>query len=334
MTLTIDSFCHIITPKFKEILLGVPKLAGLRSTIEDQRAHWDLDYRFKIMDRYPGYLQILSQVTTPIEAHLEPKEAIEIARIGNDEMAELVLKYPQYFIAAVATLPMNDMDAALDETDRAIQELNFKGILIWTPTNGKPLDSPEFMPLYEKMSQYNLPIIIHPTRPTSMADYPAVEKESKYRMSAAWGWPYETTLAMTRLVFAGVLEKYPDLKILTHHAGGMVPYLSGRIKGYWDMWEVRHRVPWKQGLRKPLIDYFHMFYCDTAVYDNTAALMCADAFFGTDHVLYGSDMPYDSQSGERQIRETIEAVGKMDISDSDKKKIMEDNARSIFRLPI
>ena len=149
-------------------------------------------------------------------------------------MAELVLKYPDRFLAGVACLPMNDMDAALTETDRAITDLGLKGVLIYTPINDKPLDAPEFIPLYEKMCQYNLPILIHPMRNPDYPDY-RTENASKYRVYNTFGWPYETTVAMTRIVFSGILEKYPNLKFVTHHCGGMVPYLAERIKQFYDL---------------------------------------------------------------------------------------------------
>jgi predicted TIM-barrel fold metal-dependent hydrolase len=157
------------------------------------------------MDEYEGLTQVLTLASPPIEKAVDTKEAIELSRMANDEMAELVQKYPDRFIGAVASLPMNDPDSALKEVDRAIQELNFKGIQIFTPINGKPLDQPEFMPLYEKMSQYELPIWIHPNRDREVPDY-ASEDHSKYWIFSMFGWPYETTAAMTRLVFGGYWE--------------------------------------------------------------------------------------------------------------------------------
>ena len=164
-----------------------------------------------------------------VEEIAAPRTAVDLARLANDEMAELVLKYPDRFVAGVACLPMNDMDAALQETDRAINDLRLRGVLIYTPINDKPLDSPEFIPLYEKMSQYDLPILIHPMRNPDYPDY-RTENESKYRVYNTFGWPYETTVAMTRIVFSGILEKYPNLKFVTHHCGGMVPYLVRKDK--------------------------------------------------------------------------------------------------------
>lgn len=330
--LKIDIYPHIVPKKYKAALY---KAFGREApTVEAIPTLWDLDYRFRITDKYPGYVEVLNLSGGPVEiATSDPKQAVELAKIGNDELAELVNKYPEHFVGAVATLPLNDIDAALREIDRAIKELRLRGILLWSPIKDKPLDSPEFMPIYEKMSNYNLPILIHPWREFTTPDY-ATEKTSKYMMWSVWGWPYETTLAMTRLVFSGVFDKYPNLKFVTHHAGAMVPFFAQRIAGYWDYVETRLKRNYKAGLRRPLVDYFRLFYNDTAIYGNTPGLMCAYSFFGAEHLLFGTDIPYDSQNGNRYIRDTIAAIDQMDISPEDKKKIYEDNARSLFQLPV
>jgi aminocarboxymuconate-semialdehyde decarboxylase len=274
---------------------------------------------------------VLTLGAPPVEAVSGPKEARELARIANDSIAELVAKYPDRFLAGVASLPMNDMEAALEEADRAIRDLNLKGIQICSSINGKPLDSSEFFPLYEKMASYDLPIWIHPGRGVKTPDYPD-EKISKYQIWAIFGWPYETTAAMTRLIFSGVLNRYPSLKIITHHCGAMVPYFAERIDSACDMAETM-KEPVKQALTKPPLDYYRMFYNDTAVSGSRSALMCAYDFFGPEHILFGTDMPMDNEYGARQVRKTIEAIEGMDIPDRDKRLIFEENARRLLRLP-
>lgn len=329
--LKIDAFTHIMPPKYRAALYK--QLGRNLYGVDEMTTLYDLEARFRLMDKYPGYLQVPNVVGQLDSTMAPPAKTAELARIANDELAELVDKYPERFAAGVAILPLNDMDAALKETDRAIKELRLRGILLWTSADGKPLDSPEFLPLYEKMSQYNLPILFHPGRSSSVPDYTS-ENKSKYAIHAVWGWPYETTVAMTRLVFGGVLEKYPNLKFVTHHAGAMVPYFAGRIAGYWDFTETRLKQNFKQGLTRAPVEYFRQFYGDTALYGNTPGLMCAHAFFGTEHLLFGTDMPFDSQYGERYIRDTIAAIEEMDIPEPDRKKIFEDNARRLFRLPV
>lgn len=330
----IDIFAHILPAKYKEVLYKVaPTGFYIQNVIDSLPTLFDLDYRFKIMDKFEGLMQVLTISAPPVEMIADAKKAVELAKLANDEMAELVLKYPDRFVAAVGCLPMNDIDAALRETDRAINDLKFRGVQLFTPIKDKPLDSPEFSPLYQKMSQYNLPIWIHPQRDASYADYRS-ENRSRYMIFHVLGWPYETAAAMTRLVFGGVLERFPNLKVITHHCGGMVPYLVERIKGAYDHAEMLRRAKYKQGLTKAPIEYFKMFYYDTAIYGNTPALMCAHAFCGAEHMLFGTDMPYDNQLGERYTRQTIQAIEQMSVSDLDKGGIFEDNAKRLLRLPI
>ena len=331
----IDIFAHILPPKYKETLdkESGPHSAAFYNTQKVLPTLFDLDLRFRIMDKFEGYMQVLTLSMPPVENFGNPKKAVELSKMANDEMAELVLKYPDRFAAAIACLPMNDIDSALEETDRAIKDLKFRGVQIFTPTNDKPLDLPEFFPLYEKMSQYNLPILLHPQRPQSYAEYPG-EEESKYTIHGMLGWPYETSVAMVRLVFGGILENYPNLKIITHHAGGMIPFFENRIVGWIDSHDTLLRRRDAEKLRKPISDYFKMFYADTAIYGHTPGLMCAYDFFGADKLLFGTDMPWDNQFGLKYTRETIASVEQMDINDAEKKMIFEDNARRLLRLPV
>ncbi|MFC1971711.1 amidohydrolase family protein [Chloroflexota bacterium] len=331
----IDAYAHIIPPKFMELLAKTegPGLKWMRSHLENFPTLFDLEKRFWVMDKYPERVEVLTLAGVSVDdMAADPKEAVELAQRINDEMAELVFKYPARFVAATAVLSLRDMDAALIELDRAINQLSLRGLLIRTPLNGKPVDMPEFMPLYERMCQYNLPIWVHPARKQKVADYPG-ESQSKYEIYRTFGLPYETTAAMSRLVFSGVLEKYPNLKIITHHCGGMVPYYAQRIIHHYAMAEMRKKVNFTQGLTEPVIEYFRRFYNDTAQM-NTPSLMCAYNFFGADHLLFGIDMPFDIQIGEYGMRNTIEAIEGMDVPEGDKKKIFEDNARKIMRLPV
>ncbi len=293
----------------------------------------DLDIRFRIMDNFEGLLQVLTIAGPNVESITESKDTAELAKIANDEMAELVAKYPDRFAGAIACLPMNDVDAAIREAERAINELRFRGVEIFTDISGRPVDSEEFMPLYEWMSGINLPIFLHPRRPNTTPDYEG-ETDSKFLAFTNFGWPYETSKAMARLAFGGVLENYPNLKVVTHHAGGMVPYFNKRIQLSWDFNQKRMGYKPEHPLKKEPLEYYRMFYCDTAIQGNTAALMCAHDFFGVGHMLFGTDTPYDDQLGERVYLETFEAIQKMPIADAEKDMIFEDNIRKLLRLPI
>ena len=333
-SLKIDAYSHIIPPKYKEALYKVAPEMHDRQVLSCPPLY-DLDHRFRIMDKYEPLRQVLTLGRIPVEHIAGPEKAAELARLANDEMAELVDKYRDRFVAALATLAMNNMDAALKETDRAIKDLKFKGVYLHTPVDEKPLDAPEFIPLYEKMSYYDLPIVIHPMRKVDHPDF-LTEKTSKYNLFSLFGWPYDTTVAMARLVYSGIMEKYPNLKIVTHHCGGMVPFYAERIRQFSQFSDLRREGitdrPW---LKKDAIDYFRMFYADTAIYGNPTALMCGHAFYGPDHLVFGIDFPLgDTENGDRNYRQTINAIEQMDITEEDRKKIYEDNARKLMRLPI
>ena len=330
----IDIFTHILTPRYKEeYLKRARSKTRVFAYIDAIPTLTDLDIRFKIMDKHQDLVQVLTISGPPAHEAATAKDAAELSKIANDEMAELVRKYPDRFVSAVASLPLTDMEAALKEADRAISDLRFRGVEIFSDINGKSVDSPEFMPLYEKMASYDLPIWLHPVRKPSQPDYPG-EEESKHLVYIILGYPYQSTVAMTRLVFSGLFEKYPNLKIITHHCGGIAPYLGERIRLFYDEHEMRFGIKYEPPLTKSPLDYFRMFYNDTASCGDTGALMCGYKFFGSDRLLFGTDMPYDSQIGYRFVRETIRSIEEMNIPDSEKKKIFEDNARKIMRLPI
>jgi len=327
----IDIFSHVLPPKYKAALYKKAKQCFYLEAGNAHPALWDLDIRFSIMDKYQGLVQVLSLGLPPTEYVVNPDDAADFSRIANDEMADWVAKYPDRFVAAVACLPMNNIDAALKELDRAIGELNFKGVQIYTPVNGRPMDSPEFMELYQKMAAYDLPIWIHPTRDRDIPDY-RDEIFSKYRMFATFGWPYETTLAMARLVFSGVLEKYPNIKFIAHHCGGMVPFFEQRIalRKVLDT-DIDVNPEYVEELAMPPRDYFQKFYADTAIAGNVPGLMCGYAFFGSENLLFGTDYPY---GGELKLQQTIISVESMNIPDSDKEKIFKKNAERILRFNV
>jgi predicted TIM-barrel fold metal-dependent hydrolase len=139
---------------------------------------------------------------------------------------------------------------------------------------------------------------------------------------------------MVRLVFSGILETYQGLKIITHHGGAMIPFFDKRITGWIETHDTLLGKRDAEKLRRPIRDYFKMFYADTAIYGHTSGLMCCYDFFGADHVVFGTDMPWDNQHGLKYTRETIESIERMPISDKEKKMIFEDTTRSLLRLPV
>jgi len=334
--LKIDIFPHIIPPKYKNTLYnkadGTFYSKKWDHVIDATPALFDLDMRFNAMGKYEELLQVLTVSAPAVEEIADPEKATYLSKLVNDEMAELIEKYPDKFIAGVACLPMNSMGEALKEAERAVKDLNFKGVQIFTPINGKPIDALEFLPLYEEMSRYDLPIWIHPSRGRNTEDYPN-EGHSKYWIFQMFGWPYETTAAMTRLVFSGIMDKYPNLKFITHHCGGMIPFFEQRIVSGQDYAETCLKAGYKKSLKMNPIEYFQRFYADTAINGSVSGLMCGYKFFSAKHIVFATDMPYDSENGNRSIREVIRSINEMDIDDDERKLIFEGNARRLLHLP-
>jgi predicted TIM-barrel fold metal-dependent hydrolase len=332
----IDVFPHILPRRYFDRMLDTaPPGMALQKRMSGIPVLVDLDLRLRMMDRHEGYVQVLTLANPPIEVVAGPAASPTLARLANDEMAEIVRARPDRFPAFVASLPMNNPDAALAEIDRAIGQLGATGVQVYTNVNGRPLDLPEYHDVFARMAELGLPIWMHPARPATMADY-AGEPRSKYDLWWAFGWPYETSVAMGRLVFSGLFDRHPDLAIITHHLGAMIPFCEGRLAGGLDQLGSRSDDPDDLGalerLRRRPIDYFRMFYGDTALFGAWHAMESGLVFFGADHVLFGTDFPFDPEHGPGFIRDTIAAMERMRASAEDKAKIYEGNARRLLRL--
>lgn len=334
----IDAFPHILPRRYFDRMLAAA--SGPASYMQKRTAAipclYDLDERFRIMDRFDGYTQILTLGSPPIEALGDPSLTRDLARLANDEMAELVQRHPDRFLGFAASLPMNDPDASVREADRAISDLGALGVQIFTNVNGLALDDPRFEPLFARLSELDRAIWVHPARTAKMPDYPG-EDRSKFELWWVFGWPYETAIFMSRLIFSGHLDRYPRLRILTHHGGGMVPHFAGRIGPGLD--QLGARTPDEdltalaRGMPRRPFDYYKMFYGDTALFGAAHAVRCAIDFFGIDHILFGSDMPFDPEKGPQFIRETIANLDALGLSAADRRRVDEDNARRVLRIP-
>jgi aminocarboxymuconate-semialdehyde decarboxylase len=296
---------------------------------------WDIEARLRLMDGFEDYRQVLSLANPPIEMLGPPERTPLLARIANDGLAALCRKYPDRFPCFIASMPMNNVDACLAEIDRAIGELGARGIQIFTNVLGKPLSAAEFRPIFARMAQHDLPVWIHPIRGPQFADY-ASEKTSENEIWFTFGWPYETTACVTRLIFSGLYDELPKLKIITHHMGGMVPYFSGKIDlGFNQIFfgsSDKNPVAQQCGLKRRPIDYYKMLYADTALNGDPAATRCGHSFFTTGHCLFATDAPFDAEQGRALIGETIEAVRALDLSENERDRIFAGNARSLMRL--
>lgn len=336
MTRVIDVFNHILPARYFERLSQVIPDKGMAKRIGSIAMLHDVEARIRMMDQWPGYQQILTACPPALELLAGPETTPELARLANDGLAEIVAKWPDKFPAFVAAVPFNNAEASLKEIERAITKLGARGIQMFTNVNGRPLDDPEFAPIFEVMATtYDFPILLHPTRPASAPDY-RTETKSKFEVWQVLGWPHDTTVAMSRIVFSGMFDRLPNLKIVTHHLGGTAPYLAGRLGPLWDQLGSRTSDEdygaLLKSMKKRPIDYFRMFYGDTVIGGEEAALQCGLSFFGAGHVLFASDCPFDPEGGPMFIRENMRALAGLHISAADRERILNANAIDMFRL--
>ncbi len=331
----IDIFNHILPEIFfAEFLRIAPGLKDMGKRSRNIPTIWDLEARFRMMDEFGDYRQVISLASPPIESFAEPEVASVLAQMANDGMAELVTHHRDRFPAFVAALPMNNPDAAMKELDRALIHLGAAGVQLYSNAAGKPLDAPEFQPIFDELARRDKAIWLHPARGGNFPDYQA-EQRSKYEIWWTFGWPYETSVAMARLVFSGLFDRHPNLKIITHHMGAMIPYFEGRVGYGWDQLGLRTSDEDYESLLKSMnkrpLDYFKMFYADTALFGATAATECGLAFFGVDRVLFASDTPFEPAPG-LYIRETIRVIDSLDISPLDRDRIYYRNAQNLLNI--
>jgi predicted TIM-barrel fold metal-dependent hydrolase len=335
----IDIFPHIFPRAYFDRMLQVAKDKEAIKRWLNIPVLYDLDARLRMMDEFGAdYQQVLTLSLPAIEYLAPPNESAQLARLANDGMAEICARYPQRFPGFVASLPMNNVQASLEEMTRTIEQMGARGIQMFTNVNGRPLDQPEFTPIFERMHGYDLPIWMHPTRGPGMTDY-ASETKSHFEIWWLFGWPYETSAAMARMVFSRFFDRWPNLKIITHHMGAMVPYLEARVGLGMDQLGTRTAdedytlilKDMKAKGRRP-VDYFRMFYADTSVNGSSSAIRCGLDFFGTDHSMFGTDCPFDPEGGPLFIREAIRAIESLGLPEPDLVKLYNANAERLLRL--
>ncbi|WP_231189411.1 amidohydrolase family protein [Haladaptatus sp. DYF46] len=337
----IDAYAHIVPEPYYEQLESHTGGDYLISEfINNIDLLTDVETRLTLMDKHGIDRQILVPASPAVETVADSFSAAELARSANDGVAEVVNDHPDRF-DGIAMIPMNNPSEMVTELERAILDLGLSGVLLYTSVDnrsgddahieaaGKPIDTPLFEILYETAEDLNAPIWLHPERPKSKPDYVG-ELESKYLIWQMFGWPFETTKTMARLVFSGVLERYPDLEFIVHHAGGMTPLFDGRIEHIYQLFEEFTEIEYGESLSKPYLDYFKMFNVDTATMGSTSALMATYEFYGPENMVFGTDMPFDIEGGEITTSVTDNAVLQMDIPKKEKEQIFSKNINRLL----
>ena len=327
----IDAYTHFIPEKFFNKIVESGH-ADIGKRVREIPCIHDLEIRRKIVGGFADYAQILSYPMPPLEALAKGAQIEEYAKLVNDGFAEICAQYPDQFPGWVAQAPMAAPDAGVRECERSLKN-GALGIQINTNIAGMPLDHPDFDPFFAAMNRLNKPIWMHPARAANFPDY-LTEKKSKYEIWWTLGWSYETAAAMSRLVFSGILDKYPNVRIITHHFGGIVPMLEGRIGPGWDQLGARTSdedlsLVLKRLKKRPL-DYFkHDFYADTAVFGGVPATHAGLAFYDLDKIVFASDCPFDPEKGTMYTRETLRILDGLDMPKADKEKIFHGNLETL-----
>jgi len=315
----IDIFSHHISRTVGQ-LIGKAKYYGEGREFPYPHENADPEVRLKLMEKYSIDVQALSQ-TTPVLLGFDAEDAAEICRLSNNDNYTLCKAYPDRFVN-ICIVSLLDMDSAMKELDRSINELDCRGVTVATNQEGKGLDSREYFQFYEKLVEHDLPLLIHPTHWES---YPLVDMDKGWRMMHVFGWLFDTTQAVWRLIFGGVIDHYPTLKIVTHHMGAMLPYFARRIEQNFNGF-LREKLP------RHISEYWGNIYGDTALDGTVAAYPCGYAFFGPDRMMYGSDYPFGAEAGEDFIRENLLGVKAMDIPAEDMDKILGENAKKLLKI--
>jgi aminocarboxymuconate-semialdehyde decarboxylase len=275
--------------------------------------HRDLDFREEVLDEHGVTHQLLT-FTTPGVHYEEPAVAVRLARIVNDAFATEISRRKHY--TALATLPLNDPRASVVELERAIRELGLRGAMVFSNVNGTGLDEAIYMPLWEKANELGAVIYIHPTHPVG------VEAMEQYWLMPLVGFLMDTTLAAGKLVFSGIVERFPRITWVLTHMGGAVPYLAERMdRGYEAFAECRANIT-----QTPSV-HLKRFYYDTVNFDSAAQRLAIE-FAGVDHIVAGSDYPHQIGS----IPKMLSSIRSLAMTDANRAKILSGNAARILGL--
>jgi aminocarboxymuconate-semialdehyde decarboxylase len=272
----------------------------------------DVSRRIEDMDRVGVDIEVVS-LSTPNVFFTDAQHQPEIARMTNDAYAELVAKHATRF-KGFASIPMDDPDAALRELHRAIDELKLNGVILLSNIGGKPLTSPEYRPFFAEANRMKLCILLHPMLPAN------AEPFREYVLGPIVGFMFDTTLAVARMCFDGLLREFPDIRWTVAHLGGAVPYLMERMDNGWrDFPECRAKIDELPST------YLKRLYYDTVNF-NPHALMMVHKMIGADRMVMGSDYPHLLGSIDR----AVSSIQSLEISDEDKRQIFEGTALSIL----
>jgi predicted TIM-barrel fold metal-dependent hydrolase len=323
----IDAYSHVFPMPLIDALAEVSPSAELLALRSQSSYLYDEDRRIAFMDEHGFDVQVLVLARPPVWLGMARDDLHRMVRVANDSIAAFARRHPSRFIG-VGVIPVVD-EMMLEEYERVHDELGLAGVLIFSNIEGKPVDDESMWPLYERAAQRGTPIWIHPQHANF---YPWIGKDVLDRTLA---WPFDTSLAMARLVYGGVFEKYPDIKFMTHHMGGMIPYFANRIDAFSRSTKLEYAKLGIGGsgagpeLSVPAIEHFRRFHNDTVSNGSVECLGMARNFFGTERVLFGTDFPFGPPDGSWAVDEK-RAVEAIEITSADREAIFHGNAERML----
>ena len=276
-----------------------------------REGHMDVDTKLKSMDEAGIQMTALS-INDPGPERFGA-DGPKVAKLAHDFIGDIIKAHPSRFFG-LATLPLQDEAASRKELDRCVDKLGFRGILLYSNLATKFPDEPQFRWLFKRAEEMDIPVLLHPAYPMT---YDAV---SGYYMVAGLGLMFDTTIALARIILAGILDEAPKLKLLCPHVGGTLPYLIGRID---HQTQVLGRGA--EHIKKPPSEYLRQIYLDT-VTPIALGIQYGLNFIGEDRLLYASDHPWVDP------KLIIKNVESLKLGDATKSKIYHDNARRLFQL--
>jgi predicted TIM-barrel fold metal-dependent hydrolase len=271
---------------------------------------FDVKKRLADMDKMGVDMQVLS-LTVPGVERVDAKLGVKLSRAANDEFSEIVSKHEKRF-AAAASLPFQDPAASLEEIDRAIGSLSLNAIEIFSNVNGEPLDSKRFWPIFERAEKLDVPVFLHPTIPAATAGM------EEFDLVEAIGFVNDTSVALTRMILSGLLDKFRKLKIVAGHLGGTFPYIIGRLDQQYSL------TPEAQvNVSKPPSSYLDRICFDTTT-NLPECIEFGSALMSPDNMVLGSDYPI--WPGKRAVK-VVETAG---LSRKARSKIFSKTAKRLL----
>lgn len=323
----IDAYSHVCPAPFIDAIAKIRPSAE-SDALRSVRYLWDIDARIAYMDRHGIDMQVLVLVRPPMWLGVPREDVHELTKIANHSIAEVVDRYPDRF-AGVGVTPIVD-DVTMEHFETGHRDLGLRGTLMFSNIEGEPIDIGDNWALFSRCAELDLPIWIHP----QLGHYYPWAKQDLLNRSL--GWPFDTSLAMARLAYSGVFDVYPDIKFVTHHLGGMIPYYGARMDDFdaiiSEYAEKGIAEQSSEGNGAGIGEKLRLFYNDAMVSGSVSALRCGLDFFGAARILYGTDFPMGEENGEKWPLDVLKSINSIDISAEDRMSILSGNAIRLLGL--